>query len=55
MTTPQSQLFDLRADLGSEQSKNRTWRAHVLDWRAAHPDEASWPRLPSLLYDDLET
>lgn len=51
----QSQVFDLRADLGSEKSKNRAWRDHVLDWRAAHPDESTWPRFPPMLRDELAT
>ncbi|MDN6706363.1 hypothetical protein [Corynebacterium glyciniphilum] len=46
---------EIEGELSSERQKRQALVGHVMDWRQAHRDQSTWPRLPPILHDDLAT
>ncbi|MGV0870010.1 hypothetical protein [Corynebacterium kalidii] len=46
---------EIEGELYSERQKRQALVGHVMDWRQAHRDQSTWPRLPPILHDDLAT
>lgn len=46
---------EIEGELYSERQKRQALVGHVMDWRQAHCDQSTWPRLPPILHDDLAT